>query len=376
MSSRYHFPVTLGIIVKNESQIIQRCLDRVKGHITGYVVIDTGSMDNTKELVAESLDGVPGVILDREWVDFGYNRSELVVECQRFIAQTAEKSVEEYRPGGMGKPITYPSLMSKNTGYLLLLDADHVFHGDLSGISDDSGYLVELTGDEVGYSMPYIVAADLPWRYIGRTHEYITADNVPFTFEKIESCTIEHRHDGGTRHEKFDRDLKYLEEDYESDPNNERTVYYLAQTYEGMGQTEKAIAMFRHRVQLGGFDQEKFWALFKIAELTGDIGDYMKAWLDRPSRWEPLQRAMHILNEQRRYDSVLTLARVASREASEDHLFVERWVEEWGLSFEVCLALWWTGEVAGAKEGWEAILESPTLTESYRELCLANLQHC
>lgn len=351
MKKDYHFPVTLALICKNEAHIIKRCLDSVKDHITDWVIIDTGSTDGTQDLIRQELDGIPGVLIERPWVDFGYNRSELINEARSYL-------------GGR-----------LNAGYLLLLDADHELRGDLTGIGDDPSYLVELTGADIAYRMPYVVAADIPWRYLCRTHEYITSDT-PFVSVNLDSCTVHHYGDGGTRPEKFDRDLKFLEEDYETDPNNERTVYYLAQTNEGLGNTDRAIELFRRRTQLGGWDQEVFWSYFKIAELTHKIEDYLTAWLYRPSRNEPLHRAMQMLNNDHNFDAVLSLARAANQEPTTDHFFVERWVEEYGLAFEYCLALWWTGNIEGAKEGWNSILKLPNLPEGYRESCLSNLSYC
>lgn len=351
MSSRYHMPITLCMIVKNEGQIIERCLNSVKDHITGWVIIDTGSDDDTKEKITASLAGIPGVLLDRKWVDFAHNRSELINEARGWLG------------------------VQMNPGYLLLLDADHVLEGDLSGIGDDSGYLVEMTGADIVYKMPYIVGADIPWFYVSPTHEYITA-SVPFQYADINSCTIRHFGDGGTRHEKFHRDAELLEKAYESDPNNERTVYYLAQTHEGLGNTERAIELFKRRTQLGGWDQEIFWSYFRIAECTKSVEDYFKAWTVRPSRKEPLQRAMHELNHVGNYTAALALARLADPKPTDDHFFVERWVEEYGLAFEYCLALWWTGNKAAAKTGWEAILNIKNLPDNYRQLCTSNLEHC
>lgn len=350
----YHFPTTLCMIVRNEALIIERCLDSVKDHITGWVIIDTGSTDETKKIVSESLADIPGVLLSAPWVDFAHNRTELINEARSWVNL-------------VGRGL--------NPGYLLLLDADHVFEGDLSGIGDDPGYLIEITGGNLAFRMPYIVAADMDWQYFSPTHEYISAPG-NWSYANLDSCTIRHLEDGGTRHEKFERDRELLEKAYESDPNNERTVYYLAQTYEGMGRTDEAIELFKRRTQLGGWDQEIFWAYFRIAEATGKIEDYLTAWLYRPSRGEPLQRAMRILNNELRYDAVIALARSAPREATDDHLFVERWVEEYGLAFEYCLALWWTGNVEAAKQGWEAMLELDTITDYYRQLCTDNLTHC
>ena len=353
---KYGFPITLCMIMKNEGHILKRCLDSVKDHISGYVIIDTGSTDDSKKIAAECLDGIPGVILDEPFINFAHNRTSLVRQASAWV-QTQQKGL--------------------NPGYLLLLDADHVLHGDFSGVSDHDGYLIELpaAGQNISFRMPYLVGADIPWEYFSPTHEYLSAP-VAFQYENLDSCTIEHLGDGGTRHEKFDRDLRLLEEAYADDPNNERTVYYLAQTHEGLGHKDRAIELFQRRTQLGGWDQEIFWSYFKIAELTERVEDYLTAWLYRPSRWEPLQRAMMLLNRERKYEAVIALAKASTQIPTTDHFFVERWVEEYGLAFEYCLALWYIGDIPSAKSGWEAILRLDGVTDGYRESCLNNLTHC
>lgn len=355
-SYNYHFPITLAMIVKDEEHIIARCLDSVKDHITGYVIIDTGSTDNTKAIIEKELAGIPGIILDRPWVDFGYNRTELVQEARTRIA------VQKRSSG--------------NFGYLLLLDADHTIEGDFTGVGDADGYLIQLVGGEIVYRMPYLVGADIPWKYFCRTHEYIGTEGVPFQYEDLDSVTIRHFGDGGTRHEKFERDLKYLEEDYASDPNNERHVYYLAQTLESVGQNERAIEMYDRRVSLGGWDQEVFWALFRKAEITQKIEDYLAAWLYRPSRSEPLQRAAKLLNNIGNHAGVVALCKAAPQKPTDDYFFVERWTENYGLAFEYCLASFYTGSVQAAKFGWEEILKLEDVKPEYRESCQNNLTFC
>ena len=41
------------MIVKNESAVIKRCLDSVKEIIDYWVIIDTGSTDDTKEIIQD-----------------------------------------------------------------------------------------------------------------------------------------------------------------------------------------------------------------------------------------------------------------------------------------------------------------------------------
>jgi glycosyltransferase involved in cell wall biosynthesis len=72
--------LTLAMIVKNEAPNIERCLESVAPYIDYYVIADTGSSDNTKEIIKNFFDkkGIPGEILDHEWQDFGTNRSKVL----------------------------------------------------------------------------------------------------------------------------------------------------------------------------------------------------------------------------------------------------------------------------------------------------------
>jgi glycosyltransferase involved in cell wall biosynthesis len=72
--------ICLNMIVKDESHVIVETLRNIYGYIPFdyYVVSDTGSSDNTKDLIRTFFDqkGVSGEIYDDEWKDFGHNRSQ------------------------------------------------------------------------------------------------------------------------------------------------------------------------------------------------------------------------------------------------------------------------------------------------------------
>lgn len=57
--------ISLCMIVKNEEQIIARCLDCLTGIADEIIVVDTGSTDRTKEIVR----GYTDKIFDFEWID-------------------------------------------------------------------------------------------------------------------------------------------------------------------------------------------------------------------------------------------------------------------------------------------------------------------
>ena len=70
--------ICLVMIVKNESQVIKKCLESVKDYIHYWVICDTGSTDGTQQIIKEEMEryNIPGELHESEWKDFGTNRSE------------------------------------------------------------------------------------------------------------------------------------------------------------------------------------------------------------------------------------------------------------------------------------------------------------
>ncbi|MGL4874961.1 MAG: glycosyltransferase family 2 protein, partial [Clostridium sp.] len=57
--------ISLCLIIKNEENILKRCLDSTKGFIDEIIIVDTGSTDKSKEVAQEYTDK----IYDFEWCD-------------------------------------------------------------------------------------------------------------------------------------------------------------------------------------------------------------------------------------------------------------------------------------------------------------------
>lgn len=57
--------ISLCMIVKNEEAVIARCLDSVKDLVDEMNIVDTGSTDNTKEIVKQYTNR----IFDFKWID-------------------------------------------------------------------------------------------------------------------------------------------------------------------------------------------------------------------------------------------------------------------------------------------------------------------
>jgi len=69
--------IHLNMIVKNESAIIGRCLNSVFPHVDSWWIADTGSTDNTVEIIYEvaELHKLPGSILHVPFENFSQARN-------------------------------------------------------------------------------------------------------------------------------------------------------------------------------------------------------------------------------------------------------------------------------------------------------------
>lgn len=310
--------IALCMIVRDESAVVRRCIDSVWDLIDTWVIVDTGSDDGTQDVVRSALEGVPGWLHERPWRDFGHNRTELL-ELARGTAD-----------------------------YLLLLDADMTVnrHGPVPELKADA-YLLAHEGD-LAYSVPRVVRGDLAWRFVGATHEYLSSDR-RFDPCPLDVLTVEHHADGGSRSNKLTRDLALLEQQLVEAPDDPRTVFYLAQTTRELGDLRRAEDLYRRRVELGGWDEEVFYAALMRGTLAADrdwrtgrdlLAD---AWERRPWRSEPLYEIATRARSRGDFEAADWATEVGIQIVQpDDLLFVHRWVYDWGMRLEravVCARL-------------------------------------
>jgi glycosyltransferase involved in cell wall biosynthesis len=346
--------ICLCMIVRDEAAVIERCLRSVRGLIDTWVICDTGSTDSTRELIAAALAGVPGDLHRCQWVDFGHNRTDLMDRAY-------------------GK-----------ADYLLLIDADMTVsyeQSQIHAIAADSYLLIHKENPE--YWVKRLVRGDRRWRFVGPTHEYITTD-APDREQKLDGIVIHHHGDGGTRPEKFQRDLALLSGELDRNPHDARSVFYLAQTYRDLNRLEEAIELYRRRAGMGGWEEEVFYSQYQVGVLSERIGDQdgalaalLEAWEVRPGRAEPLYELAWMLRARRLHHPAHMIARRGiGIPVPDDTLFVHRWVYEWGLLFEYSIAAYWTGRHRAALDACDRLLAMGSLPTPYREQTEANRAYC
>lgn len=263
--------------------------------------------------------------------------------------------------------------------FLLLLDADLVLRqdGTLPPLTADA-YMLRHEG-ALEYRIKRLVRGDLPWRYEGVTHEYLTADQ-DHVQKNLDALVIQDYADGGSRHDKFERDARLLSAELERDPSNVRTVFYLAQTMRDMGRSTEAIELYERRAAMGGWVEEVYYSLLQAGVLRAEAGDWpaamdtlSRAWDARPTRLEACYELASRLRVMGRHHSAhAVVSAVVGREQPDDLLFMQPWVYRWGLLFEYSITAYWVGDHAASLEACDRLLALPDLPETYREQTRAN----
>ena len=74
-------------MIRNESRIIERCLKALENVVDAYCVCDTGSTDNTIEIVNNFLKTHIGCLTHEPWKNFGYNRTISFLNAQKYLKE-------------------------------------------------------------------------------------------------------------------------------------------------------------------------------------------------------------------------------------------------------------------------------------------------
>jgi glycosyltransferase involved in cell wall biosynthesis len=264
--------------------------------------------------------------------------------------QVAEREWDGFGPARN----TALELAAPHCDWLLTLDADDTIHGelpDLGGVHAD-GMEATYRFAELAYAYTRLIRADAGWRWEGRAHEYLVLpDGRPPVLATTDSFYVEHHADGGSRAGKGERELELLEHDW-ADKRDSRSAFYLARTHDDMGSHVRAVAWYRRRVTLGGWDEEIFYSRWRLGACllaSGSVEEgrsaLWHAWATRPWRAEPLLTlAEHyrIYGDHQLAWHALTLA--GDTDPRDDRLFVHTDSYTWRLDYEISITAWWVGE--------------------------------
>jgi len=274
------------IMCKDEKERIVTTLNSAKDWVSMFIVFDTGSSDGTQDIIRNWCEKNHKELhmIEGKFADFSVSRNALLDFSDKFNAeyQLLMDSSDELKTGKELQSFCNQNSQSKNpyTGFLI----KQVW---FCGNSTQSYFNVRL------------VKARHKWRYRGQTHEYIYSPEV----EDVKPLKIPHiilyqdrTLDNNKSFPRFSRDRALLWNEYNKNPKDQRTIFYMSQTMGCLGQLDLSYKYYKIRSRLGGFDEEVFHSLMRC----GDISRLLKHYDEEAISWYTnafafLQRAEPLL---------------------------------------------------------------------------------
>lgn len=253
--------LALLMMVKNEEKRILVSLESIKDVVNSVVIYDTGSVDSTIDIITKfcKAHSLPLRLKQGEFVDFSTSRNESIEFAETF----------------------------DDIDYLLLMDCNDELRGSnelLEFLKKDdlcSAYMIQqqwlACNNLITYYNVRLIKSRFNWRFKGVVHEYIynTKSERLLGYPKCPDNIILYQNrnlDDDKSQKRFIRDQDLLLQEHLKNPDDPRTVFYLAQTYGCLRNHEKAYEYYLKRSKQIGFFEEVYHSHFRLGESGGYIG--------------------------------------------------------------------------------------------------------
>ena len=242
--------INLCIMVKNGGEEFVSMLESNLPYIDRWTILDTGSTDDTVENVRRIMSNKPGALYQEPFINFGASRNRCL------------------------------ELAGTSCTYNVMLDDTYHLKGDIRA------FLKSIRGDQFADSFStYITVTDLTYasnrvfkskrnlKYKYAIHEVIQEENNVNVLIPIQMASIEDKQSeklGARTTARKHQDLVMLQQEIDANPDDPRPYYYMAQTYSGMENAEKAYEWFLKRINHpeNGFMQEKHEACLEAGRIA------------------------------------------------------------------------------------------------------------
>lgn len=262
-------------IVRDEAPVIERCLSNIKNLATSYLICDTGSVDDTIQIITNYMlnAGIPGEVITHPWKSYGYNKSYLLEKLREHpIASTCKyiafHDADEVFITDPNDWLSYPTKE----------DADKLFQECES--HSESIFMLKTIYGGTRYNRWQIMRNNQKYHWEMPFQEYLVGEKDNSSHFVNWIYNLARKEGNSSRDPKRDhKGIQMLIDYLEEKPDEPRAVFYLAQTYKDVGKNEEAIIWYQKRMTLTGFYEERYLSGLYAARMTKDQ-DKKREWLE------------------------------------------------------------------------------------------------
>ena len=231
------------MIIKDSGRSIIPVLESVKPYIDHWTILDTGSTDNTTEIVRKCMKGCPGNLYEESFVDFSTSRNRVL------------------------------ELAGIRCKYTLMLDDTYILTGGKKlkrflKRANKNSYNIIIADDTREYFSCRILRMAARLRYRYKIHEVIDTENTRNL--KLENVFIYDEYSPymtARTETRYRNDIRLLLEDLVDHPDDPRIIFYIAETYCRIEDYKNAEKYYILRTNLTGDPVEIFLAYFGLGML-------------------------------------------------------------------------------------------------------------
>lgn len=274
---KYDNLINICIMVKNAGDDFRDILTRNLPYMDRYTILDTGSTDNTVNIIKEVLKNKRGELYEEPFINFRDSRNRLL------------------------------DLAGNHCHFNIMLDDTYVLNGKIREFLDFArgddvvtSYSIVIDDLDSMYVSNRVTKPLYNLRYINIIHEIIQTENnlnvsIPYEWGYIKDEKSEYMNERTKARKQKDIDL--LMDMLKDNPHDPRTYYYIADSYIFMKDWENAVKWFKKRVLLNGYSSEIQDSLYYIAVIKDKYLNhpweeclewYMKCYEFDPKRSESL----------------------------------------------------------------------------------------
>lgn len=368
MSKNSKVKLILTQIMKNESHVAERMLNSIKDIVDGICVIDTGSTDNSIEVVREwgEKNNIETYVFERPFDGFENSRNF---------------SLEKAREVFLGKN-------DGNTYYNFWLDFDEQLIIDdkfNKNKIDKDMYMFQTKIGKMNYTRNEMCRLDKPFKFYGPIHEYLVSESKDITTGIMEGLTVNVSMDGaswkGDIAQKYKDHAFVIEKYIDEDRSDPRWIFYTAQSYYDSAKTDsqeeneerlrRAIKYYKERVsRVDGYYEERYYAQYRLANSMmrlqmpwrDTLLECLKAHDIEPLRGESIKMIIDYYMEMNQWNMAYLYSKFAVNTFHGKNpyphrlLFIDEVLYNWKFLDVHCVVSFYTRRFDEAKEYYKMLL--------------------
>jgi glycosyltransferase involved in cell wall biosynthesis len=363
-------------IMKNEAHVITRMLNSIRPIVDIICLVDTGSTDNSIEVVKNwgEQNKIETHVFERAFDNFENSRNYSIQMAREVTA-------------GRGDDF-----------WGFWLDADEMIeilpNFSKNNINKDL-YMFNTYINVMKYTRNECYKLDKPFRFYGPVHEFIVCDDKNITSGLMDGLNVRVQMDGGSWKgnipEKYKSHAHVLEKYIDANRQDPRWIFYTAQSYhdsacvpdnreENEERLRRSMKYYKERIsRADGYPEEIFYSQFRVGTImrvlempfSQTLNELMKAYSMDPLRAEPIKAIIdHYLSVGEWHNAYLfsKFAKVnfhGKNPYPQRLLFVDEALYIWKILEVHAAASFYTGRRDEAKQTFQEMVETSRQQPQY-----------